>query len=130
VPAIRRAVNVLLVGLICPLSTEVGFARELPPHNISSRLRAFNSLRSLVVYLGVAVVLAPCTAAFVAAASTTENYWFYWRVWFLSEAVAFVMLAPAVMTWIGGARAALAGVPWLKSPSPTCSATRAPPTSG
>jgi hypothetical protein len=46
----------------------------------------------------------------VAAASTADNYWFYWRVWFLSEAVAFVMLAPAVLTWIGGARAALAGV--------------------
>ena len=177
VPVIRLAIKVLLVGLVCHLSTEVGFAHKLPPHNISSLwptgailfsvlvatpvrhwwayvlaayvtsvsndvragfpisaaffiaagiieiliaavavrrfadgLRAFNSLRGLVVYLGVAVVLAPFIAAFVAAASTTENYWFYWRVWFLSEAVAFVMLAPAVLTWIGGARAALASL--------------------
>ena len=176
-PAIRLALNVLLVGFICHLSTEIGFAHKLPPHNISSLwptgailfsvlvatpirhwwayvlaayftsvindvragfpisavffivagiieiliaavavrrfadgLRAFNSLRSLVVYIGVAVVLAPFTSAFVAAASAAENYWFYWRVWFLSEAVAFVMLAPAILTWIAGARAALAGV--------------------
>jgi signal transduction histidine kinase len=168
---------VLLVGLICYLSTEIGFAHRLPPHNISvlwptsailfSALvatptrhwwayvlaayvpsvtrdvlagyptwaffflvaglleilmaaaavclfadgrRAFNSLRGLVVYIGVAVFLAPFTSAFIAAASAPEHYWFSWRVWFLSEAVAFVMLAPATLTWINGARAAVAGV--------------------
>jgi signal transduction histidine kinase len=163
--------NVLLVGFVCHVSTQIGFAHKLPPHNISCLwptgailfsvlvatptrhwwaytvaayftsvindvragfpisavffivagileiliaavavrrlafgLRAFDSLRSLVVYIGVAVVLAPFTSAFVAAASTAENYWFYWRVWFLSEALAFVMLAPAVLTWLAGAR--------------------------
>ena len=43
----------------------------------------------------------PSLSAFVAAfAGTTENYWFYWRVWFLSEALAYLMLAPAILTWI------------------------------
>jgi signal transduction histidine kinase len=176
-PGVRLALNLLLVGLVCHLSTEVGFAHRLPPHNISSLwptsailfsvlvatptrhwwayvlagyvpsvtrdvlagfpswalffivagiieivyaavavrrfaggLRAFNSLRGLLVYIGAAVVLAPFTAAFVAAASAPENFWFSWRVWFLSEAVAFVMLAPAILTWMDSARAALAGV--------------------
>jgi PAS domain S-box-containing protein len=69
-------------------------------------LRAFDSLRSLVAYIIVAVVLAPLVSAFVAAfAGTTENYWFFWRVWYLSEALAYLTLAPAILTWIASARA-------------------------
>jgi two-component system sensor histidine kinase UhpB len=173
--AIRLALRVLLVGAICHLSTEVGFAHKFPPHNISALwptgailfsvlvvtpvrhwwaytlaayftsvmkdvlagfpvaapffivagileiliaavgvrrfaggLRAFDSLRSLVVYLMVAVVLAPFASAFVAAVpGGTGSYWFYWRAWFLSEALAFLMLAPAILTWIGMARTPL-----------------------
>jgi signal transduction histidine kinase len=176
-PAIRLAVNVLLVGLVCEVSTEYGFAIKFPPHYISplwptgailfsvlvatpvrhwwaytlaayftsvlrnvwqgfpvsavlfvmagiveyligavilrrfaGGLRAFESLRGLVVYIGTAVLVAPVVSAFVAMASTAENYWFYWRVWFLSEALAFVMLAPALVTWIAVARTGLVGV--------------------
>ncbi|HVK19464.1 MAG TPA: MASE1 domain-containing protein, partial [Fimbriiglobus sp.] len=74
-------------------------------------LRAFDSLRSLIVYIVIAVFLAPFTSAFVAAfAGGTERYWFYWRVWFLSEALAFLTLAPAILTGIAGARIALGKV--------------------
>jgi PAS domain S-box-containing protein len=70
-------------------------------------LSAFDSLRSIVAYIIVAVILAPSISAFVAAfAGAIENYWFYWRVWFLSEALAYLMLAPAILTWIAGLRAA------------------------
>jgi signal transduction histidine kinase len=176
-PVLRLALNVLLVGFICDVSTEIGFAHKLPPHNISclwptsavllsvlvatptrhwwaytvaayftsvindvrqglpvaavffivaglleiviaalavrrfaGGLRAFESLRGLVIYIGVAVVLAPATSALVAAASTAENYWVYWRVWFLSEALAFVMLAPAILTWIAAAQEGLRAI--------------------
>ena len=176
VPAIRLVLNVLLVGLVCKVSIDIGFAHRLPPHNISvlwpmtailfsvlvatptrhwwaytlaayfssvvndvraglpawavfylvagileiwiaaiavrryaDGLRAFSSLRGLVVYMS-AVIAAPFAAAFVAAAANaTQDYWFSWRVWFLSEAVAYLMLAPAFLTWIAGARAALTG---------------------
>lgn len=164
----RLALRVLSVGAICALSTEIGFAHKVPPHNISALwptgailfsvlvvtparhwwayilaayftsilndaragfpisamlfvaaglievlvaaigvrrfadgVRAFDSLRSLVAYIVVAVVLAPFLSAFVSAlAGAAESYWFYWRVWFLSEALAFVTLAPAILTWI------------------------------
>ena len=56
----------------------------------------------------MAVLLAPFSAAFVAAAGSPDQYWFSWRVWFFSEAVAFLMLAPAILTWMGGARQAFA----------------------
>src|SRR5262245_56054910 len=35
VRGLRFAVKVLLVGLICHLSTEIGFAHKFPPHYIS-----------------------------------------------------------------------------------------------
>ena len=172
--AIRLVLKVLLVGFICYLSTEVGFAHKVPPHYISplwptsailfsvlvvapvrhwwayivaayftsvlndvragfplsallfivagimeiliaavgvrrfaDGLRAFESLRSLVAYIVIAAVLAPLLSAFVGAfAGGTEKYWFYWRAWFLSESLAYLMLAPAILTGIGAARAA------------------------
>jgi PAS domain S-box-containing protein len=172
--AIGLTIRVLLVGLICYLSTEVGFAHKVPPHNISAlwptgailfsvlvvtpvrhwlaytvaayfgsvindvragfpvaaiffiaagiiqiliaaigvrRLadgpRAFDTLRGLVAYISFAVFLGPFVSAFIGAlAGGTEDYWFYWRVWFLSEALALLMLAPAILTWMEAARGA------------------------
>ena len=52
----------------------------------------------------------PCPLQFCVRGSfcrAAESYWFYWRVWFLSEAVAFLTLAPAILTWIAGARTTL-----------------------
>src|SRR5262245_64454619 len=64
-------------------------------------LRAFESLRTLARYITFAVLLAPAISAFVAAfAGGTQNYWFYWRAWFFSEALAFLSLAPGLLTWI------------------------------
>jgi PAS domain S-box-containing protein len=171
--AVHLALRVLLIGVICSFSTEIGFAFKFPPHYISplwptgailfsvlvatpfhhwwaytlaayftsivndaragfslsatlfvvaglseifvaavgvrrfaGGLRAFDSLRSFVAYIIVAVVFAPFISAFVAAfAGAIENYWFYWRVWFLSEALAYLMLAPAILTGIASARA-------------------------
>jgi two-component system sensor kinase FixL len=173
--AIGLALKVLLAGVVCSVSTEIGFAHKVQPHNISALwptnailfavlvvtpirhwwaytlaayltsiindaragfplsailfivgdiievfiaavgvrrfadgIRAFDNLRSLVAYIVVAVILAPFSSAFVGAfAAAPESYWFYWRVWFLSEALAYLTLAPAVLTGIGAARAAL-----------------------
>jgi signal transduction histidine kinase len=64
-------------------------------------LRAFDTLRNLTVYLLVAVILAPLTSAFVGAfAGAGGNYWFFWRAWFFSEALACLTLAPAILTWM------------------------------
>ncbi|HET6899040.1 MAG TPA: hypothetical protein VFK70_11855, partial [Vicinamibacteria bacterium] len=34
-PALRLGLNLLLVGLVCEVSTEYGFAIKFPPHYIS-----------------------------------------------------------------------------------------------
>jgi hypothetical protein len=82
---------------------------------LAGGLRAFDSLRGLVLYIAAAVVLAPVTSAFVAAlAGGGESYWFYWRAWCMSEALAFLVLAPAILTWISAARAPPRGVSFAR----------------
>ena len=180
--AVRLALKVLVVGLICHLSTEVGFAHKVPPHNISALwptgailfsvlvatpvrhwwaytlaayftsvvndarsgfpaaafwfiaagileiliaavgvrrfaggLRAFDSLRSLLAYLVITAVLAPFVSAFVAAfAGRAEDYWFFWRVWLLSEGLAYLTLAPALLTCMVAAPTALKQATWQR----------------
>lgn len=179
---VRLALKLLFVGIVCSLSTEIGFANKIPPHNIAAlwptvailfavlvvapvrhwwayilaayftsvindaragfppsailfvaagvievliaatgvRLfaggtRSFDSLRNLIAYVAIAVVLAPLTAAFVAAfAGSAENYWFYWRTWFLGEALAYLTLAPVILTAIGTTPAALRQVSFAR----------------
>jgi PAS domain-containing protein len=46
------------------------------------------------------IIFAPLVSALVAAvAGPAEMYWFYWRVWFLSEGLTYLMLAPAILSW-------------------------------
>ena len=160
--------KLVLVGVLCHVSTQIGFANKFPPHYISplwptgailfsvlvvtprrhwgafivaayftsvikdiragfplsallfivagiveiliaaigvrrfaGGVRAFESLRHLVAYILIAVVFAPLISAFIGAFAGTHEYWFYWRVWLLSEALAFLTLAPAALTLIG-----------------------------
>jgi signal transduction histidine kinase len=166
--AAQLAVKVLLFGAVCFLSTRLGFANKVPPHNISalwptiailfaalvvspvkhwwlyilaayapsifqdaqagfppaarwfvaaglievlvaswgvrrfaSGSASFDNLRSLVAYIAIAVVTAPLIGAFVAAfAAPSSDYWLYWRVWLLSESLAYLTLAPVVLTFV------------------------------
>src|SRR5262249_5911540 len=59
-------------------------------------LRAFESLRGLVAYI-VVVVLAPFISALVSAFCSPPNYWFDCRVWFLSETLTYLTLAPTIL---------------------------------
>lgn len=167
-PAAQLAVKVLLFGAVCFLSTRVGFANKVPPHNISalwptiallfaalvmSPVRhwwlyilaayapsilqdaragfppaarwfvaaglievlvaswgvrrfaggsaSFDNLRTLGAYIVIAVVTAPPIGAFVAAYSApSSDYWLYWRVWLLSESLAYLTLAPVILTFV------------------------------
>ena len=58
-----------------------------------------NSVKALAKYSFFAVILAPCLAAFLSASGIEGSYWDGWRVCFLSEALAFVTLTPAILSW-------------------------------
>ncbi len=59
-----------------------------------------NSVKAIANYSFFAVILAPCLAAFFSAYGIEGNYWEGWKVCFLSEALAFVTLTPAILSWV------------------------------
>jgi len=58
-----------------------------------------NSVTAVAKYSFFAVILAPVGAAFFSANGIGGSYWEGWRVCFLSEALAFVTLTPAILSW-------------------------------
>jgi integral membrane sensor domain MASE1 len=69
-----------------------------------------NSVKAVAKYAFFAVILAPAGAAFFSANGIGGNYWEGWRVCFLSEALAFVTLTPAILSWI------TEGPAWVRKP--------------
>ena len=63
-----------------------------------------NSARSLAKYSFFAVVLAPFAGAFLSAHGISSDYWTGWKVVFLSEALAFVTVTPALLSWVSEGR--------------------------
>ena len=69
-----------------------------------------NSVKAVAKYSFFAVILAPAGAAFFSANGIGGHYWEGWRVCFLSEALAFVTLTPAILSWI------TEGPAWMRKP--------------
>jgi PAS domain S-box-containing protein len=69
-----------------------------------------NSVKAVAKYSFFAVILAPAGAAVFSANGIGGNYWEGWRVCFLSEALAFVTLTPAILSWI------TEGPAWMRKP--------------
>ena len=64
-------------------------------------LPRLNSVKALATYSFFAVILAPAAGAFVGALATRGNYWTNWTTSFLSEAVGFLTVVPAILGWAG-----------------------------
>ena len=62
------------------------------------------SLKGLTKYGVFAVILAPIVAATMGAGLPHGNYWTNWRIIFLSEALAFLTLPPAILGWASQVR--------------------------
>jgi signal transduction histidine kinase len=60
------------------------------------------SIRSLAQYSLFAVILSPLFAAFLGAVAYGGEYWHSWRISFLSEALALLILPPAILSWVDG----------------------------
>jgi PAS domain S-box-containing protein len=59
------------------------------------------NIKVLGKYSFYAVFLAPFVGAFFGAFTTTGHYWATWKVAFLSEAISFLTLMPAILGWAG-----------------------------
>ena len=63
-----------------------------------------NNVKALAKYFFSAVILAPSAAAFLSAPGIGGGYWNGWRISFFSEALAFLTLTPAILSWVGNGR--------------------------
>jgi PAS domain S-box-containing protein len=63
-----------------------------------------NSVRALARYSFFAVVLGPFAGAFLSAHGIASDYWMGWKIVFLSEALAFITLTPALLSWVSEGR--------------------------
>jgi PAS domain S-box-containing protein len=61
-----------------------------------------DSVRALAKYSFFAVIVAPVVASFLGALAWRGGYWDSWKVSFLSEAIAFLTLPPAILGWASG----------------------------
>ena len=69
-----------------------------------------SDVNSLAKYLLVVVVIAPAIAAFISAPGIRRYYWAAWKICFFSDALAFIALTPAILSWVSDGRA------WLRKP--------------
>ena len=60
-----------------------------------------NSVTALAKFSLFAVILAPATGAFVGAFAFPGTYWANWRTSYFSEALGFLTLMPAILSWVG-----------------------------
>jgi PAS domain S-box-containing protein len=63
-----------------------------------------NCVRNLAKFSIFAVILAPAAGSFVGALANTADYWTTWKISFLSEALEFLVLVPAMLGWFQEAR--------------------------
>lgn len=67
-------------------------------------LPRLNSVRALVKYFFFSVVLAPFAGAFLSAQGISRDYWTGWKIVLLSEELAFITVAPTLLSWLSEAR--------------------------
>ena len=59
-----------------------------------------NSVRALAKYSFFAIILGPLAGAFLSAHGIARDYWTGWKIVVLSEALAFVTVTPALLSWV------------------------------
>jgi PAS domain S-box-containing protein len=67
----------------------------------------FDRLRDFGVFVGVAVLAVPVLSAVAGAAAWTalgRGFWPSWQKWFLGDAMASLLLVPAILYWLFGFR--------------------------
>jgi PAS domain S-box-containing protein len=69
-----------------------------------------NSVKALAKYLVFAVLFVPFASAFLGANGSMMGYWVQWRLWFFADALAFLTVGPAILSWVPEARA------WARNP--------------
>ena len=63
----------------------------------------FEGVRDFAIFVAIAVALVPAVAAFGGAAAREAmggNYWLAWLQWFMGDALAQLVVTPAILYWV------------------------------
>lgn len=85
--------TLILVDAIEVLTAAVGL-RE-----IFKREPRLDTVKGLAKYCLVGLIIVPFVTATFGAAILAGGFWITWRITFLSEALAFLLLPPAIVSW-------------------------------
>src|SRR5262249_55039331 len=99
---IRSIVLLILADLIEVLTAAVGIRYSF------DGVPRLDSVKSLAKYSVFGVILAPISVTFVGAIALQGDYWTSWRISFFSEALAFLTVTPAILSWFSD------GSVWLR----------------
>ena len=91
---IRSVVVLLLSDAVEVLTAALGLSYSF------EGVPQLKSVQALAKYSLYAVILAPFTGAFFGALATHGEYWTSWRISFLSEALGYLTLMPAILGWV------------------------------
>ncbi len=91
---IRSIIVLLLSDAVEVLTAALGLSY------VFAGVPQLNSVKALAKYSLFAVILAPLAGAFFGALATQGHYWTSWRISFLSEALGFLTLMPAILGWV------------------------------
>ena len=70
-----------------------------------------SSVKSLAKYFAIAVILAPCVSALLGANySLPGEYWLEWRIWFFADALGYLTVTIAIISWFQD------GPAWARKP--------------
>jgi PAS domain S-box-containing protein len=76
------------------------FVATLGTYYLFRGVPQLGSLKAFAKYCLFAVLLAPLTSALVGAFSSEPGgYWLQWRLWFFADALAFLTVTPAMLSW-------------------------------
>src|SRR5277367_439985 len=65
-----------------------------------------SSVKNLAKYFAIAVVLAPLVSALLGANySMPGEYWLEWRIWFFADALGYLTVTLAIISWVQDGRA-------------------------
>lgn len=96
---VQAAVPIRSIVLLILADTVEVLSAALSLSYFFDGLPRLDSVKALAKYSFFAVFFAPCAGAFVGAFALNGNYWTSWRIAFFSEAIGFLILMPAFLSW-------------------------------
>lgn len=102
-PPLAPSVPFILLALFLLGDLLKAFVAVLLLRRFGGYFPRFDSMRGVGIYIACAVVAAPAISACIGAAGRVtfgDHYWSAWIVWFLGDALACLLIAPALLVWL------------------------------